>query len=308
METRRLANFIAIVECGNLTRTAERMHIAQPALSQQVAALEAELGRKLLLRTRHGVAATAAGRALYVNSQTLLRQLRQLESDVKSAGETISGHVTVGLPVSCAAIFSMPLLAAARERYPQVLLRISEHLSGLLGELLLNNRLDIAMLYATPGSSGLSRTPLLIEKMCLVTSPANAPPGEAGSPIEVARLAETPLVLPSHSNGLRALVDAAFSRHGLRPRIIAEIDSLASLKAAAELRLAATILPRSAAEASAAALEARELIEPSIERTIVLCRPTAIAPSITVGAIEALIIDTVHHMVSTGSWSGVRLL
>ena len=284
------------------------MHIAQPALSQQVAALEAELGKKLLMRTRHGVTVTPAGRALYVNAQTLLRQLRQLESEVKSAGDTISGHVTVGLPVSCAAIFTMPFLATAREQCPQVLLQISENLSGLLGELLLNNRLDIAMLYATPGSEGLMRTPLLVEKLSLVTSPLHAPPGEAGSPVEVALLAQTPLVLPSHTNGLRALVDAAFAKHGLRPLVVAEIDSLSSLKAAAELGFAATILPRSAANASSASLDTRELIEPSIERTIVLCRPTSAAPSTPVEAIETLIVKTVNSMVSKGAWTGVRLL
>ncbi len=60
METRRLVNFVAIVECGSLTRASERMHIAQPALSQQVAALEAELGKPLLLRTRRGVTVTTS--------------------------------------------------------------------------------------------------------------------------------------------------------------------------------------------------------------------------------------------------------
>ena len=102
-------------------------------------------------------------------------------------------------------------------------------------------------------------------------------------------------------------MDAAFSRHGLRPRIVAEIDSLASLRAAAELGLAATILPRSAAEASSASLDAREVIEPSIERTIVLCR-TAAAASPAIEATEALIIETVHLMASSGSWNGVSLL
>jgi LysR family nitrogen assimilation transcriptional regulator len=305
METRRLVNFVAIVDCGSLTRAAERMHIAQPALSQQVAALEAEFGKPLLLRTHRGVTVTSAGRALYTNAQSLLRQMKQLESDVKSAGDFVSGSVSVGIPVSCAAIFSMPLLTAIRRKYPQIVLRISENLSGLLGELILNNRLDIAMLYASPGSQGLVRKPMLIERMCLVCRPSMGLTVPAGAAVHVASLADVPLVLPGHSNGLRALVDAAFARHGLKPKIIAELDSLPTLRGAAEQGLAATILPRSAAHDVSRKLEIREIIEPTIERTIVLCRPTASAPSQPVEAVEALLIETLEDLVVSGRWKGV---
>jgi LysR family nitrogen assimilation transcriptional regulator len=305
METRRLANFIAIVDCGSLTRAAERMHVAQPALSQQLAGLEAAYGKTLVLRSRQGITVTPAGRALYRNAQTVLRQLKQLESDVKSAGDYVSGHVSVGLPVSCAPIVSMPLIQAVHERFPQILLQISENLSGLLGELILNNRLDMAILYATHGSEGLLRRPLLIERLCLVGPAALAPPLGADNTVSVRQLADVPLVLPSHSNGLRALVDAAFSRHGLKPRIVAEIDSLPSLRAAAECGFAATILPRSAAGADAGSLLVTNIVEPTIERTIVLCRPSAPAISEPVQAVESVMIDTIEILVASGNWQGV---
>jgi LysR family transcriptional regulator, nitrogen assimilation regulatory protein len=275
METRRLANFIAIVDCGSLTRAAERMHVAQPALSQQLAGLEAAYEKTLVSRSRQGITVTPAGRALYRNAQTVLRQLKQLESDVKSAGDYVSGHVSVGLPVSCAPIVSMPLIQAVHERFPHILLQISENLSGLLGELILNNRLDLAMLYAAHGSEGLIRKPLLIERLCLVNVAALAPSLDVDNTVSVRQMADVPLVLPSHSNGLRALVDAAFSRHGLKPRIVAEIDSFPSLRAAAECGFAATILPRSATSADTGSLLVTDIVGPTIERTIVLCRPSA---------------------------------
>lgn len=306
METRRLANFIAIVDCGSLTRAAERMHVAQPALSQQLAGLEAAYGKKLVLRSRQGITVTPAGRALYRNAQTMLRQLKQLESDVKSAGDYISGHVSVGLPVSCASILTMPLLQSVRQRFPQVLLQISENLSGLLGELILNNRLDMALLYGTHGSEGLLRRPLLIERLCLVSLPALAASVADGQTASVTDLADVPLVLPSHSNGLRALVDAAFSRHGLKPLIVAEIDSLPSLRAAAEQGLAATILPRSAAGSDSAALRINEIVEPTIERTIVLCQSSAPPSSEPVEAIASTMIEIIGDLVETGRWQGVR--
>ena len=306
METRRLENFIAILECGSLTRAAERMHIAQPALSQQLAGLEANFGKQLVQRSRQGVTATAAGRALYRNAQSLLRQMKQMESEVRAAGDHISGHVSIGLPVSCAPILSMPLLRAARERYPQVLLQLSENLSGMLGELILNNRLDIALLYGAHGAEGLMRQPVLMERLCLVKR-RDLTPALGARQVGVAELAETPLVLPSHSNGLRALVDAAFSRHGLKPRVIAEIDSLTSLKAAAEEGLAATILPHSAT-GPAEALDVLDIVEPFIERTIVLCTPGSAVDSGPVDAVKELMIDVVEDLVETGRWRGVTLL
>lgn len=306
METRRLENFIAILECGSLTRAAERMHIAQPALSQQLAGLEANFGKQLVQRSRQGVTATAAGRALYRNAQSLLRQMKQMESEVRAAGDHLSGHVSIGLPVSCAPILSMPLLRAARERYPQVLLQLSENLSGMLGELILNNRLDIALLYGAHGAEGLTRQPVLMERLCLVKR-RDLTPALGARQVGVAELAETPLVLPSHSNGLRALVDAAFSRHGLKPRVIAEIDSLTSLKAAAEEGIAATILPHSAT-GPAEALDILDIVEPFIERRIVLCMPDSAADSGPVDAVKDLMIDVVEELVETGRWRGVTLL
>ncbi len=306
MDSRRLANFIAIIDCGSLTRAAERMHVAQPALSQQLASLEATYGKTLVLRSRQGVTATPAGRALYRNAQTVLRQLKQLESDVKSAGDYVSGHVSVGLPVSCAPVVSMPLIQAVHERFPQILLQISENLSGLLGELIVNNRLDMALLYASNGSEGLLRRPLLIESLCLVSPSSFALPFDTDSKISVSQLADVPLALPSHSNGLRALVDAAFSRHGLKPRIVAEIDSLPSLRSAAERGFAATILPRSTAGVDTNSLHVTNIVEPTIERTIVLCRPSAPGMSEPVQTVEAVMIDTIDALVASGNWQGVK--
>jgi LysR family nitrogen assimilation transcriptional regulator len=215
--------------------------------------------------------------------------------------------VSVGLPVSCASIMTMPLLRTVRARYPHILLQISENLSGLLGELILNNRLDMALLYGTHGSEGLTRRPLLIERLCLVSQPALTPTASAGDALPVSALADVPLVLPSHSNGLRALVDAAFSRHGLKPLIVAEIDSLPSLRASAELGLAATILPRSAATGSdTKTLLICDIVEPEIERTIVLCQPSAPPSSEPVEAIASTMVEIVDELVETGNWPGVR--
>jgi LysR family nitrogen assimilation transcriptional regulator len=100
-------------------------------------------------------------------------------------------------------------------------------------------------------------------------------------------------------------VDAACSRHGLKPRIVAEIDSLPSLRAAAECGFAATILPRSATSADTGSLLVTDIVGPTIERTIVLCRPSAPGISEPVQAIENVMIDTIEVLVASGKWQGV---
>ena len=79
MNFRRLKYFVKIVDIGSLTQAAEVLHIAQPALSQQVATLEGELNQQLLIRTKRGVTPTGAGKILYTHARAILRQCEQRE-------------------------------------------------------------------------------------------------------------------------------------------------------------------------------------------------------------------------------------
>lgn len=86
MNLRRLKYFVKIVDIGSLTQAAEVLHIAQPALSQQVATLENELDQQLLIRTKRGVTPTEAGKILYAHARTILRQCEQAQTAVINAG------------------------------------------------------------------------------------------------------------------------------------------------------------------------------------------------------------------------------
>ncbi|ERH64428.1 hypothetical protein N172_04390 [Pantoea dispersa EGD-AAK13] len=79
MNLRRLKYFIKIVDAGSLTQAAESLHIAQPALSQQLATLEGEVNQQLLIRTKRGVTPTEAGKMLYHHAFTILHQCEQAQ-------------------------------------------------------------------------------------------------------------------------------------------------------------------------------------------------------------------------------------
>ena len=108
MNLRRLQYFVKIVDIGSLTQAADILHVAQPALSQQLATLEGEVRQQLLVRTKRGVTPTEAGKVLYRHAQLILRQCEQAQVDMNAAGQGSPAPCRSGLrrarrPRPCAA-------------------------------------------------------------------------------------------------------------------------------------------------------------------------------------------------------------
>ena len=153
MNLRRLKYFVKIVDIGSLTQASEVLHIAQPALSQQLATLEGEFKQQLLVRTKRGVTPTEAGRVLYRHAQIILRQFEQAQSDVRNSGRALSGQVSVGLaPGTAASALALPLLKTVRARHPDVVLYLNENFGTTLCELVSNGRMDMAVYRPSTGS------------------------------------------------------------------------------------------------------------------------------------------------------------
>ena len=252
MNLRRLKYFVKIVDIGSLTQAAEVLFIAQPALSQQLATLEGEVRQQLLVRTKRGVTPTEAGKVLYRHAQIILRQCEQARVDMEAAGEGLSGQVSVGLaPGTAASALSLPLLRTVRARHPGILLYLNENYGTTLSELIMNGRMDLAVLYGDKAIHGLSFQPLLKEPLFLVGPAAMPAPAQ---PVKLADLRDIELFLPRPYNVVRKLVDAAFVRAGMVPRVVAEIESAFTLTAAIADGLGATILPASMAREVVASL------------------------------------------------------
>jgi len=157
MNLRRLKYFVKIVDIGSLTQAADVLHIAQPALSQQLATLEGELQQQLLIRTKRGVTPTEAGNILYMHAQTILRQCEQAHSAVNCAGQALSGQVSVGLALGSAAPnMAAQLLQAVREQHPRILLYINENFNSTLAELVTEGRMDMAVIAESRPAKALS--------------------------------------------------------------------------------------------------------------------------------------------------------
>jgi len=296
---KRLQYFVKIVDVGNLTQAADILHVAQPALSQQLATLESEVRQQLLVRTPRGVTPTEAGLVLYRHAQLILRQCEQASVDMKAAGEGISGAVSVGLaPGTAAAALAMPLLVATRSRHPGIVLYLNETYGTTLSELIMNGRMDLAVLYGGGQSvHGLTFQLLLRESLYLVgPSSIPAPP----DPVPLERIGELDLFLPRPYNVVRKVVDAACAGIGLVPRVVAEIESASTLASVIAAGMGVTILPDSMAKevvSSTSSWRAR-IIDPAIEVPLALCQSDHLPLSEPAVAIRQILLELVRELPS----------
>jgi LysR family nitrogen assimilation transcriptional regulator len=294
MNLRRLQYFVKIVDIGSLTQAADILHVAQPALSQQLATLEGEVRQQLLLRTKRGVTPTEAGKVLYRHAQLILRQCEQALADMKAAGLGVSGAVSVGLaPGTAAAGLALPLLRAVRLRHPGVILYLNETYGSTLSELVMNGRMDLAVLYGgRTAVHGLSFRPLLRERLCLVgPDTLDAPPDT----VPLSFVADMDLYLPRPYNVVRKMVDEACAGLGLAPKVVAEIESAGTLTAAIADGHGATILPESMARqvtASSTAWHSR-IIDPAIEAPLALCQSDHLPLSEPAQIVKDIILELV---------------
>ncbi|MCX4978131.1 nitrogen assimilation transcriptional regulator NAC [Streptomyces sp. NBC_00620] len=274
MDTRRLYSFVKIVDAGSITRAADILHIAQPALSQQVSTLETQFKQQLLIRSKRGVAPTEAGRALYRHAQLILRQLELAQAAVDVSGRAPAGSVSVGLaPYSTGAALALPLLRAVRERYPDIVLHINENFGGVISEAIMTGRMDMAFIYGAGPLRGVQFEPMRTEDLYLIGAPGTAASALPGDDVTIAELADVGLLLPSRIHTIRQVVDAAFRHASLEPRVVGEIESVLTLTSAIGAGLGATVLPWSAAQAilDVRKLVVRRITDPAIEVKLSLC-------------------------------------
>lgn len=312
MDTRRLRAFIKIVDIGSFTRAAAILHIAQPALSQQVAALEAHFRRKLLVRSKSGVQPTEAGKLLYKHAQVMLRQLDLAESDIRVDGTNVSGQVSIGLaPFSTASTLAVPLLKTIREQFPDIVLQVHENIGGIISEMIMTGQLDLAFIHDPGEMRGVEFEPILGEDLFLVCTKSVLPEEAAEDTIAFKDVAPIELMMPRRINTVRQLVDLTFRRTGAEALVIAEIESIPTLGLAVGAGLGATILPWSVASVvveRSPNLIARRIVSPSIQVKVSMCTSQQFPLSEPAIAVRDVLAELAHGYADAHSERGVRAM
>ncbi|MES2015341.1 MAG: LysR substrate-binding domain-containing protein [Pseudomonadota bacterium] len=309
MELRQLRYFVAIVDHGSLSRAALVLHVAQPALTQQLRQLEEELGAQLLHRSAQGVLSTDAGKVFYEHAQAILKQVGDARSAVTQSTTRPSGSVTLGLPHSISGALALPLLVAARARYPEITLQLTEELSGSLAEQLKSGRINLAVLFDDGQLAPFASTPLVQEALMFIARPGSAF-SPLGATVSLADALATTLILPAQQQGVRPRIDSVAREAGLALSTVIEINSIAILKSALLADMGATILPLAPllAEINAGALQARAIDHPGMARSVTLCASRNIPLTNAAAAVSRLVQEVTRELCDSGAWLGARLL
>ncbi|PRY39585.1 LysR family transcriptional regulator [Umezawaea tangerina] len=244
---RALECLVAVADTGSITQAARLLHLSQPAVSHQLAALERETRTPLLRREARGVTLTPAGRAAVADARRAIEASAAAVRSARAAGEAVGGV----LRLACAQSLSVPVLAPGirewRRRHPEVTiaLRESTSMEELLG-LVESDEVDVALVPA-PVPDRFTTTAVAEEEIVLA-APADHP--LAGLPaVRVADLEGAPLVHYAPENGLSGWLDRALAKAGVRaePVMRTAVTTAAPQLAAAGLGVA--VCPVSAVSA-----------------------------------------------------------
>lgn len=222
MELRHLRYVLAVGEERSFTRAAERLHVAQPSLSVQVKALEAELGVELFDRSRRTIQVTAAGEAMMDEARSILRHVERSTAHVKQTGAGYAGRLALGFVPSASNAVLPPLVRAFTAAHPDVTLDLLEMAPRELFAGIHAARLDICCLYL-PFEDDALQSVVISEEEFIVALPSGHVLADAPE-VDVRALREQPFVLPANHGmpGLHAQVLAICRDAGFYPRAVQE--------------------------------------------------------------------------------------
>ena len=306
MDIRQLRTFSCVAELGSLSKASDTLRVAQPALSRQIKLLEHELRAELFTRNGRGMVLTDAGRVLLARTAGIVRQIDQVRDEIQSTGGPPSGRVVLGLVPTVSCVISARLARRTVDRYPGISLCIVESYSGHLMEWLHRGEMDLALIYGP--SSDLHLT---VQSLGRDTIVAVGPRGSGlaqKKQVDIGWLLRQRLVLPSHSHGLRALIEHAAAKKKLKLDVKLEADSFRVLTSLVEEGLGYTLLPPSSVrnEVAAGRLETAAIAKPAPMRELTLASPIDHPGSSAITLITELIRDELIACREQGLWD-IRL-
>jgi DNA-binding transcriptional LysR family regulator len=233
VELRHLRYFLAVARTGHVTRAAEELGIQQPPLSQQIKALEAELGVQLLRRHPRGVELTEAGRLFRAKAERLVGSLAELREEMQAFTQGIRGTLAVGFTSSAAAhAFTPEALRVCRSRHPDIQLQVSEDNAAGITEAVAAERLHCGILRVPVAQPEGLRFDTLLEEPSVLALPRDhrlaRPTRSRRTPVALRELEGESLVLARRPGapGLYANLLAACARENVQVRIAAEVDRM----------------------------------------------------------------------------------
>ena len=264
MELRHLRYFIAVAEELNFTRAAERLHMAQPPLSQQIRQFEEEIGAALLDRSGRRVKLTQTGEAVLAEARNALSQANRIPAIARRAAEGLVGTLRVGFSSAAAQTVLPKVVRALRLSVPQLKLELREMSTAHQLESLSQARIDagfVRLPLENPDPSLAVRS--VFREPLILAIPRGHSLARSGA-VPSKALAKAPFIrFPRHvAPGLYDQIERVFARSGFKPNVVQEalqIQTTISLVAAG---IGIAIVPRSARNLGSRHIVYRSLPQP----------------------------------------------
>ncbi|SPM36148.1 DNA-binding transcriptional regulator, LysR family [Mycobacterium rhizamassiliense] len=291
MELRQLEYFVAVAAELNFSRAAQEIHVVQSALSVSVANLEKELGIELFDRAKRQIALTAAGEAFLQQAREVIRTAQRARSSVEDYREQLTGTVTLGTLMSWGTLNLPAMLQEFRRLNPLVTVRLRQSLTGSAGHLdaIADGKMDLALVSLSSSPSRLITFQELTEEPMVFVCESTHPLARRRR-VQLADLAGLDFIGFPTGWGIRRRLDAGFSAAGVQPVNAYEVADYAIAAELVRHRLAATVLPVSAARRFPDLTEVP--LHPSLTWTLSL---VSAAPHPTSRAAQALAETIARH-------------
>lgn len=271
MELRQLRYLVAIADEGQFTRAAAREHVAQPALSQQIARLERTMGTRLVDRSARRSTLTQAGEILVERARRVIAEVDAAHADLADLAGLQRGRVAIGAMQTMGPVDLPGVLADFHRRYPEVELVVREEISDVLAGLVRADQLDLAFLSVTDRFDGedLELVTLGEQRLVAVLPPEH--PLAARKRLQFAELAGNRFVSFGRGAALHEILFEAGAEAGFSPQIAAESNEIPRIRAMVSRGLGVALLPRDEIHSPGPPTATASLTAPTVAMNVTLC-------------------------------------
>jgi len=246
MELQQLRYLTTAAETGNFTRAAERCHVSQPSLSQQIINLEKELNHKLFHRLGRRAVLTEAGTVFLERARRILFEVDDSTRELQDS-PALERKITVGAITTLAPYLMPQLLALCRSRLPHLQVNLREDFRADLAKAVLDGELDLAIVSLPVKDPRISVEPLFKESLMLVVGKPH--PFASKPEVKVTDLMNETFILLGTGSSLASQIQRFCGDHNFEPKIGYRCAQVATVKALVALGVGISILPQVAVAA-----------------------------------------------------------
>jgi len=263
--------FMYVHEAGTITGGAQRAHMTLASASERIRGMESALGVPLLVRERHGVRATPAGRTLLHHARTVLRQVERMRGELDQYGHGMRGHVRLLCNTAALSEYLPEVLGGFLAQYPRVSVDVEERLSDDIAEAMRAGAADIGILADSADPQGLQTYPFRHDPLVLVVARGHALAGAES--VGLADIAACDIIGLAEGSALQDHIAQHARRAGTPLNYRVRLRSFDAICRLAGLGIGVGIVPRAAARrcARAAGIKAVALDAPWARRNLLLC-------------------------------------